>query len=79
MSPTVLRQDGYIFVIYPNDHAPAHVHVKKAENDARIRLDPVEVLHNWGFSNRELQRILEITSTNQAMLLGAWNRIHPGW
>ncbi len=77
MSPTVLRQDGYIFMIYPNDHTPAHVHVKKAESDARIRLDPVELLHNWGFSNRELQRILEIIQVNQAILLVAWDRIHP--
>jgi hypothetical protein len=25
--PTIIRVDGILIVIYPNDHSPAHVHV----------------------------------------------------
>jgi len=27
--PTIIRQEGFRIVIYPNDHFPAHVHVIK--------------------------------------------------
>jgi hypothetical protein len=46
MSPTILRQGGYQVTIFANDHLPPHVHVRRAGNAARIRLDPIEVLHN---------------------------------
>lgn len=36
--PTVLRIDGLRFVIWPNDHAPAHVHVFSPEAEAKIEL-----------------------------------------
>ena len=34
--PTVLRQDGFSFRLYLNDHIPAHVHAFKAEGEAII-------------------------------------------
>ncbi len=77
MSPTIVRQDGYIFVIYANDHPPAHVHVKKAENDARIGLNPVEVLHNVSFNTRELSKNLDITRQHLPTLIASWNTLHP--
>jgi hypothetical protein len=77
MSPTVLRQEGYTIAVYANDHSPPHVHVKRAENDARIRLDPIEVLHTEGFNERELGKILSIVRENHGLLLEAWNKLHP--
>lgn len=77
MSPTVLQQDGYTFVIYANDHPPAHVHVKRAEKDARIGLNPIEVLHNEGFNSRELSKILSIATANLTVLLEFWDKYHP--
>ncbi|HEY1452974.1 MAG TPA: DUF4160 domain-containing protein [Roseiarcus sp.] len=32
--PTVLRFDSLHVVIYPNDHRPAHVHVRGAAGEA---------------------------------------------
>lgn len=52
LMPTILRKDGYQFVIYYNDHQPPHLHVKKAEHDARIGIGQVEVLTNEGFSSK---------------------------
>ncbi len=77
MSPNILRKDGFVFVIYGNDHLPAHVHVKQADNDARIRLDPVEVLHNEGFNERELGKILSITRDNLTLFWETWDKFHP--
>lgn len=74
--PTVLREGGYTFHIYTNDHPPAHVHVKRDNAEARITLDPIEVKNNWGFNNRQIKRIVEIVQENQQFLLEAWDSIH---
>jgi len=77
MAPTVLQQDGYRVAIMPNDHTPAHVHIKNAERGARIGLDPVRVLTSHGFNDRELSKIAEIVSNHQSELLAEWDKYHP--
>jgi hypothetical protein len=76
MSPTVLREKGYQVVIFTNDHPPAHVHVRHSGKVARVRLDPIEELHNQGFNTREMGVILSIVEENQHVLLEAWDAIH---
>ena len=76
MSPVVLRQEGYIFIIFPNDHTPAHVHVKRAEKVARVKLNPVEIWDYFRFNTREISQILEIVRVNQQVLLAAWDEYH---
>lgn len=40
--PTILVEDGFAVRIWPNDHAPPHVHVAKGDGMARVALgDPV--------------------------------------
>jgi hypothetical protein len=36
--PTIIREEGFRIVIYPNDHLPAHVHVIKSDGEIRIEL-----------------------------------------
>lgn len=59
--PTVLRFDGWRVVIYPNDHRPAHVHVKGARGEAVFDLHcpdgPPELRETYGFKLLELNRI----------------------
>jgi hypothetical protein len=45
--PTIVTEDGYRFKIYPNDHPPAHTHVHKAENEARVSLEPIEIMSSY--------------------------------
>ncbi|MBZ0320945.1 MAG: DUF4160 domain-containing protein [Anaerolineae bacterium] len=74
--PTVYREKGYRFVIYTNDHRPPHVHVQKVGSEARVGIDPIEVLENWGYHQREIKTILEIMARNQDTFLKAWNEYH---
>lgn len=74
--PTVIREDGYTIRIYLNDHIPAHVHVIKAEKEARITLEEVEVMDNIDFTSKELRRIVEIVEAHQEELLDAWDTYH---
>lgn len=77
MSPTIIRPRNYQVMIFTNDHPPAHVHVRRAGNEARISLDPIEVMDNYGFRNREIKQILRIIEDNQTLLLTEWDNIHP--
>lgn len=78
--PTVLRQDGFRVVIYPNDHAPTHVHAIKAEGVAVIFVgnDTAEptMRESYGMNNQDKREALEIVKANQAALIAAWRDIH---
>jgi hypothetical protein len=76
MSPVVLRSGQYTVVIYTKDHPPAHVHVRSAEKEARITLDPVEVMDNYGFKPSEIRAILKLIQSHQEELLAKWREIH---
>lgn len=75
--PSVLRVGGFTFRIYPNDHTPAHVHVQRAECEARVTLETVEVKTNVGFKSSEISRIIDIVKDHQEMLLQVWDTYHP--
>ena len=71
--PTIFI-DGYKFRFYSSDvNEPPHVHVIKAENMAKIWLEPVELETNRGYNRSELNRVLKLTELHQAQLLEAWN------
>ena len=79
MSPTVLnrREHGFDVRIYTKDHAPAHVHVFNGANEAKVGLEPIVVIDNWGFSGRDIKNILELILEHQERLLQVWDMYHP--
>jgi hypothetical protein len=78
--PTVLRIDGLRFVIWPNDHAPAHVHVFSAEAEAKIELgDPnghPRLIDNRRMKRADLAKALRVVFEHRAMLMQKWSEIH---
>ncbi len=74
MMPTVLRVGAYRFFFYSNENAePAHIHVRSADGEAKYWLDPVTMVWNRGFNERQLRQIEQIIDENQADLLAAWD------
>jgi hypothetical protein len=80
--PTVLRFRAMRFVIYFNDHEPAHVHVElpgaevvatldQATNAARIRRVRGVV------RSHELIRIGALIAEHFETLIAEWKRYHP--
>jgi hypothetical protein len=76
--PTVLRRDGFEFVIYLDDHNPPHVHVFKADGEAKIELDPIIVAGVWRMKRKDARDAKRITRENQTYLLDKWGEIN-GW
>ena len=62
-------------MIYPNDHPPAHVHVWKAGQEARIGLLPVE-LWDSDMSPGDTRQAVAIVEANHDTLLARWREIH---
>lgn len=78
--PTVLRFDGLRVVIYPNDHSPEHVHVIGADREAVFELHcpegPVTLRESYGFTTRQLRRLMEQLSAELIELCSRWKSIH---
>ena len=74
--PTVLRQDGFEFVIYPNDHTPMHVHVFKSDGEVKINLLPVTVVESWNMKKSNARKAKRIAVEHQNFLIEKWREIH---
>ena len=75
--PTILRTGKFAFRLYPNDHAPPHVHVVTAEGEARIQLHPKTVLLGvYGLKKADAAEAVRLVRQHQVFLLGAWRDLH---
>lgn len=76
--PTILRLDGFRFLIYQGDaeHAPAHVHAIKAGQMVVIDLTTVSVRDIQGMGRTDVRAAVRITGDNLALLVSAWRRIN---
>ena len=78
--PIVMRIGGLRVVIWPNDHQPAHVHVKGPEEEAVFELNcpegPVTLRDSYRFRLAELNRVEAVLSPVVAALCADWRVIH---
>ncbi len=78
--PTVLRKDGFNFVIYSDDHEPSHTHVKKAGTEVVINLGDERTApferENQGMTRQNRRKALQIASAQQAYLIEQWRRVN---
>lgn len=71
--PTVIRFGRFRFVIYPQDHGPAHVHVLAAGAEAKFDIRTGRCLSVFGFTLKTVKRLTEVVRRNQDLLMEAWN------
>lgn len=72
---TVLRRHGMRFVIYLDDHEPAHVHVY-GDGEARIDIVKLKTLSRWRMSDRDIHRAEAVIEENRQFLLDKWRQFH---
>ena len=64
MSPKFRKEEGFVFKIYSNEEERMHIHVVKAENEAKFWLEPtIELAENFGFSSKEIKKITKMVET----------------
>src|SRR5262249_20198909 len=72
--PTVLRSGPYRVYFYSHEpNEPTHVHVDRERFSAKYWLQDVSLARNFGFSPKELRKILRLLRDHQAELLEAWH------
>ena len=74
--PTVFTEGGFRFMIYVDDHPPAHVHAIGADCMIRIGLEPLEVLSSIGAKQNDLRRAMDIAERRTEELMAAWGEHH---
>ena len=78
--PTIHRAAGFRFVIFTNDHEPAHVHAIGAGGEARIDLgvgkEAPTLAWVQGLSNAEVRRVVAEVAQERVHLRDAWVRLH---
>ena len=76
---TVHREAGLRFIIFVDDHEPAHVHVI-GDGTAKINLTgpdgKPELVYNDDFKVGDLRKAMRIVTEQQAFLLEKWNEYH---
>lgn len=74
--PTIFTESGFRFMIYLDDHPPAHVHAIAADCMIRIGLEPLEVLSSVGAKASDVRRAMEIAQRRREELVAAWRKHH---
>ena len=73
---TILKADGFRFIIFINDHEPAHVHVF-GDGEAKINLvGRPELVWALKMSKTNIRRALRLTQAHQDLFLTRWRDIH---
>lgn len=76
---TVHRAFGLSFVIFLDDHAPAHVHVF-GDGEAKIELlgqgGTPRLVWAKGMTRADIRRAMQIATQHRDMLLQRWRDIH---
>ena len=75
-SPTILRVGGLRFVIFPNDHEPAHVHVIGPDWEAVVDLIDVNIREAIHCASHQANAAVRLVAERREDLLVAWRKIH---
>lgn len=79
--PVVFREAGFRFHFYSNEgdpREPVHIHVRKANADAKLWLYPeVTIAYNRGFDARTQNWIVSVVEKRKAEIEEAWNDHFP--
>lgn len=82
---TTIRIGGVRFKVYPQDHAPRHVHglyqgievVFSLNEDATVALaDRDDAVQPGNAKRNQVRHILELAAENFDMLVTAWEEMH---
>ncbi len=76
---TVLRESGFRFVIFTDDHEPAHVHVY-GDGEAKIQLvgrqgEP-ELVWLQRMKSGDVRKAMAIVVRHRTELLARWRQMH---
>lgn len=74
----IFRAFGLVFVIFSDDHDPAHVHVFHGRETCKISLEELRVAAKprCTLSKINLRKTLLLAAENRLLLVREWEKIH---
>ena len=74
----IFRAFGLVFIIFSDDHDPAHVHVFHGQENCKISLKDITVAAKprCSLSKANLRKALMLAEENHLLLLREWEKIH---
>lgn len=73
--PTLFYLFGFRFFFWSNEHEPVHVHISKAESEAKYNVLTMELVYNHGFKKNELRMIESIIEENKDVIIERWKEV----
>ncbi len=70
--PTLLNYEGFKFFFYANKHEPAHIHVMKGSDFAKIELASLHVINNY-MKPKDIKKALSIVKKHQQEFERQWD------
>ena len=77
--PTIIRQDGFRVMIYPDDHEPAHVHCYRGDSVITVWLgDKAATIREASAAAKpqDQRDALRIVNQHRERLWKAWRKHH---
>lgn len=74
--PVVFRWKNFKFFFFSNEgdpREPPHVHVRSGGARAKFWISPVSLAENIGFAAHELNSLVGVIETNQALIERVWH------
>ena len=71
--PTVAIIDGILILVYRNDHAPPHFHVRHAGGKGRFEIATGRFMDGQ-LDRRTIRKVQQWTARNQDLLITAWHQ-----
>ena len=73
MSPTVFRSGGFRFYFFSREEPRMHVHVHRANGEAKFWLEPqIELAQNYGLSDRQLTTAFRLIREHEDEIRAGW-------
>ncbi|WP_432271438.1 DUF4160 domain-containing protein [Autumnicola tepida] len=74
--PTVLRQNGFRFFFYSNEHLPEHIHFEGKGGEGKIELNSLILVYSFNLKKKDLKLILNIVEEQRFFFLKRWNEFY---
>lgn len=71
--PTLLREKGYRFFFFSDEHLPKHVHVEKSDKYIRIELETLKVTDSYQMTSKEIREVVGLVEKHREIFLEGWN------
>ena len=75
--PEICRFYGIVIRMYYDDHDPPHFHAKYGEQEAVVRLMPIQILRGR-IRGRALSLVIEWAVQHEVALYESWQRLQRG-